>query len=125
MLNLGHTFGHALEGATGYDSSRLVHGEGVAIGTVLAHEFSNRMNLCDADSVERVKQHFKAVGLPTTMAQIPGDLPNAEKLLEYIAQDKKVTRGELTFILTKGLGKSYIANNVTASEVLAFLKEKL
>ncbi len=125
LLNLGHTFGHALEGATGYDSSRLVHGEGVAIGTVLAHEFSNRMNLCDADSVERVKQHFKAVGLPTTMAQIPGDLPNAEKLLEYIAQDKKVTRGELTFILTKGLGKSYIANNVTASEVLAFLKEKL
>ncbi len=125
LLNLGHTFGHALEGATRYDSSRLVHGEGVAIGTVLAHEFSNRMNLCDADSVERVKQHFKAVGLPTTMAQIPGDLPNAEKFLEYIAQDKKVTRGELTFILTKGLGKSYIANNVTASEVLAFLKEKL
>ncbi len=125
LLNLGHTFGHALEAATGYDANRLVHGEGVAIGTVLAHEFSNRMNLCDADSVERVKDHFGKVGLPTAMSDIPGSLPRAEKLLEYIAQDKKVRRGELTFILTKGLGKSYIANNVTASEIQAFLKEKL
>ena len=113
------------KGASHYDSSRLVHGEGVAIGTVLAHEFSNRMNLCDADSVTRVKQHFADVGLPISMSDIPGELPDAQKLLDYIAQDKKVSRGELTFILTKGLGKSYIANNVTGSEVLAFLKEKL
>lgn len=125
LLNLGHTFGHALEGVTGYDSKRLVHGEGVAIGTVLAHEFSNRMNLCDADSVDRVKRHFLNVGLPTKMSDIPGELPDAEKLMDYIAQDKKVSRGELTFILTRGLGKSYIANNVTATEVIAFLKEKL
>jgi len=125
LLNLGHTFGHALEAATGYDAKRLVHGEGVAIGTVLAHEYSNRMNLCDADSVERVKEHFKQVGLPTKISDIPGSMPGADKLMQYIAQDKKVSRGKLTFILTKGLGKSYIANNVTASEVEAFLKEKL
>ncbi len=125
LLNLGHTFGHALEAATGFDSKRLVHGEGVAIGTVLAHEFSNRLNICDADSVERVKHHFREVGLPTTLGDIPGELPNAAMLLEYISQDKKVHRGELTFILTKGLGKSYIANNVASSQVLAFLEEKL
>lgn len=125
LLNLGHTFGHALEGVTGYNSERLVHGEGVAIGTVLAHEFSNRMNLCDADSVVRVKDHFKQVGLPTALSDIPGGLPEAETLLDYIAQDKKVSRGELTFILTTGLGKSFIAKDVTGTEVLAFLKEKL
>ena len=125
LLNLGHTFGHALEAACGYDSKRLVHGEGVAIGTVLAHEFSNRMNLCDADSVERVKFHFAQVGLPTAISDIPGAMPSAQRLFEFILQDKKVSRGELTFILTKGLGKSYIANNVTATEILAFLKEKL
>ena len=85
----------------------------------------NRMNLCDADSVERVKEHFKQVGLPTKISDIPGSMPGADKLMQYIAQDKKVSRGKLTFILTKGLGKSYIANNVTASEVEAFLKEKL
>ncbi|MCF6320909.1 MAG: 3-dehydroquinate synthase [Rhizobiaceae bacterium] len=125
LLNLGHTFGHALEAATGFDARRLVHGEGVAIGMVLAHEFSNRMNLCDADSVVRVKEHLQKVGLPTALGDIPGELPNAEKLLEFISQDKKVLKGELTFILTKGLGKSYIANNVAASQVLAFLEEKL
>lgn len=125
LLNLGHTFGHALEAATNYDSSRLVHGEGVAIGTVLAHEFSNRMNLCDADSVARVKRHFIEVGLPTSIDEIPGPMPGPDKLLEYISQDKKVTKGELTFILTKGLGKSYVANNVIVSEVQSFLKEKL
>ncbi len=125
LLNLGHTFGHALEAATGYDSTRLVHGEGVAIGTVLAHEFSNRMNICDADSVARVKLHFKEVGLPTSISEIPGPMPGPKQLLEYISQDKKVTKGELTFILTKGLGRSYIANNVIASEVLTFLEEKI
>ena len=125
LLNLGHTFGHALEAATGYDSTRLVHGEGVAIGTVLAHEFSNRMNICDADSVARVKRHFIEVGLPTSIGDIPGSMPGPKELLEYISQDKKVTKGELTFILTKGVGKSYIVNNVIASEIQTFLEEKI
>jgi len=123
LLNLGHTFGHALESAVGYDGARLVHGEGVAIGMALAHRFSARLNQCSPDDAQRVETHLKAVGLPTRMAEIPGALPDAERLLAYIAQDKKVSRGALTFILTHGVGKSYIARDVPASEVLSFLQE--
>ncbi|ASY58011.1 MULTISPECIES: 3-dehydroquinate synthase [Sinorhizobium] len=124
LLNLGHTFGHALEAATEYDSRRLVHGEGVAIGMVLAHEFSTRMNLASPDDARRVEAHLKAVGLPTRLSDIPGDLPPAERLMEAIAQDKKVKGGKLTFILTRGIGQSFVADDVPASEVLGFLKEK-
>jgi len=124
LLNLGHTFGHALEAATAYDGSRLVHGEGVSIGMVLAHEFSARMNLASPDDARRVENHLKAVGLPTRMSEIPGTLPPAEVLMDAIAQDKKVTGGKLTFILTRGIGQSFVANDVPASEVLSFLKEK-
>jgi 3-dehydroquinate synthase len=123
LLNLGHTFGHALEAATDYDSERLVHGEGVAIGMALAHRFSARLNLASPDDAARVEGHLRAVGLPVGMGDIPGGLPDAEKLLSYIAQDKKVSRGALTFILTRGIGKSFVARNVPASEVLLFLKE--
>ena len=125
LLNLGHTFGHALESATGYDSSRLVHGEGVAIGMALAHRFSVKMNLCGVEAAERVEAHLKAVGLPTTLHDVPGGLPPAEKLMDYIAQDKKVSRGALTFILTRGIGQSFIAKDVPPSAVLEFLKERL
>jgi 3-dehydroquinate synthase len=124
LLNLGHTFGHALEAATHYDSSRLVHGEGVAIGMVLAHQFSARMNLVSPDLGRRVEKHLREVGLPVAMADIPGELPPAETLLEAITQDKKVKGGKLTFILTRGLGQSFVADDVPASEVLSFLREK-
>ena len=124
LLNLGHTFGHALEAATQYDGRRLVHGEGVAIGMVLAHEFSARMNLASPDDATRVEAHLKAVGLPTRMNDIPGVLPPAEKLMDAIAQDKKVKGGKLTFILTRGIGQSFVADDVPASEVLRFLEEK-
>ncbi|MEX0347734.1 MAG: 3-dehydroquinate synthase [Rhizobiaceae bacterium] len=123
LLNLGHTFGHALEAATNYDSDRLVHGEGVAIGMVMAHRFSARLNQASPDDAERVETHLRSVGLPTSLNDIPGTLPDAEKLLSYIAQDKKVSRGNLTFILTRGIGQSFIAKDVPTSEVLAFLKE--
>ncbi len=123
LLNLGHTFGHALEAAVGYDGARLVHGEGVAIGMVLAHRFSARLNQCSPDDAARVERHLSAVGLATRMADIPGALPDAERLLSYIAQDKKVTRGALTFILTHGIGQSFVAKDVPASEVLSFLRE--
>jgi 3-dehydroquinate synthase len=125
LLNLGHTFGHALETATGYDSSRLVHGEGVAIGMTLAHRFSVKMNLCGVEAAERVEAHLKAVGLPTSLHEVPGGLPGAEKLMDYIAQDKKVARGALTFILTHGIGQSFIAKDVPPAAVLEFLKERL
>ncbi|MBN9221336.1 MAG: 3-dehydroquinate synthase [Mesorhizobium sp.] len=123
LLNLGHTFGHALEAATHYDGSRLVHGEGVAIGMALAHRFSSRLNLASPDDAARVEAHLHAVGLPWRMADIPGDLPDAEALLGFIAQDKKVSRGALTFILTRGIGQAFIAKDVPASEVLSFLRE--
>ncbi|CAM5405210.1 3-dehydroquinate synthase [Mycolicibacterium aubagnense] len=125
LLNLGHTFGHALEAATAYDGARLVHGEGVSIGMVLAHRFSARLNLASQDDAARVEAHLKAVGLPTRVADIPGELPGPEKLFDYITQDKKVSRGALTFILTRGIGQSFIARDVPASEVVAFLRDSL
>lgn len=125
LLNLGHTFGHALEAATAYDGTRLVHGEGVSIGMVLAHRFSARLNLASQDDAARVEAHLKAVGLPTRVADIPGELPGPEKLFDYITQDKKVSRGALTFILTRGIGQSFIAKDVPASEVVAFLRDSL
>ena len=125
LLNLGHTFGHALEGYTRYDGNRLVHGEGVAIGMMLAHQFSNRLNLCSMDDVIRVETHLNAVGLPTRIQDIPGEKPNVDTLMRFIGQDKKVKRGKLTFILTNGIGKSYIADDIPASEVTAFLDERL
>ena len=124
LLNLGHTFGHALEGATGY-SDRLLHGEGVAIGTVLAHKFSARANLAPAADTERVLRHFRDVGLPTSIADIPGEKLEPEALMELIAQDKKVARGKLTFILTRGIGKAFIAPDVAPADVLAFLREQV
>lgn len=125
LLNLGHTFGHALEGYTHYDGNRLVHGEGVAIGMALAHRFSNRLNHCSIDDAQRVEAHLKAVGLPTKISDIPGEMPSVETLMGFIAQDKKVKRGALTFILTNGIGKSYIADDIPPSEVSAFLSEQL
>lgn len=124
LLNLGHTFGHALEAATEYNSARLVHGEGVAIGMVLAHQFSSRLNLASIDDAKRVEAHLKAIGLPTTMAEIPGELPPVERLMAAISQDKKVKGGKLTFILTRGIGQSFVADDVPTSEVEAFLREK-
>ena len=125
LLNLGHTFGHALEGYTGYDGNRLVHGEGVAIGMVLAHEFSNHMNLCSVDDVQRVTNHLEEVGLPTRIDQIPGEKPSVDTLMNFIGQDKKVKRGALTFILTNGIGKAYIADDVPPDEVSRFLQTRL
>jgi len=124
LLNLGHTFGHALESATGY-SQRLVHGEGVAIGMVLAHQFSARMNLCSPDDGARVEAHLKAVGLPTRLSDVPGGLPDAQDLMKRIGQDKKVSRGTLTFILTHGVGRAFIAKDVPPAAVEAFLADKL
>ncbi|WP_417307706.1 3-dehydroquinate synthase [Devosia sp.] len=122
LLNLGHTFGHALEKATGY-SDRLLHGEGVAIGMVLAHEFSNRLGLAPGQDAVRIARHLDAAGLPTRISDIPGDLPDTDYLMNAIGQDKKVVRGALTFILTRGIGKAFIERNVDPAAVRAFLDE--
>jgi 3-dehydroquinate synthase len=122
LLNLGHTFGHALERATGY-SSRLLHGEGVAIGMVLAHGFSARLGLAPSQDTSRVEAHLRGAGLPTRLADIPGDLPPTAVLMDAIAQDKKVVRGALTFILTRGIGQSFIEKNVDAAAVHQFIDD--
>jgi 3-dehydroquinate synthase len=124
LLNLGHTFGHALEAATGY-SDRLHHGEAVAIGMVLAHEFSAKLGLAPAEDAARVVAHLTEVGLPTRIGQIPGKRLGAEELMQLMAQDKKVARGKLTFILTRGIGKAFIARDVSATAVGEFLEEKV
>lgn len=125
LLNLGHTFGHALESAVSYETVRLVHGEGVSIGMMLAHEFSEHLELLDAVSVMRVRRHLTDVGLPIRMSDIPGQLPPASTLMDIIAQDKKVSRGQLTFILTRNIGEAFVEKNVDATAVHAFLEEKL
>lgn len=125
LLNLGHTFGHALEGATGYDAARLVHGEAVAIGMVLAHRFSARLGLASPDDADRVEAHLAEAGLPVRIGDIPGPALDADTLLGFMLQDKKVSRGQLTFILTRGIGRSFIARDVAPAELAAFLKESL
>jgi 3-dehydroquinate synthase len=123
LLNFGHTFAHALEAATGY-SDRLVHGEAVAIGMVLAFRFSARLQLCPPADGDRVAAHLAAVGLPTAISAIPGEADlRPERLLDLMAHDKKVSRGRLTFILTRGIGQAFVADNVAPTDALAFLKE--
>jgi 3-dehydroquinate synthase len=125
LLNLGHTFGHALEGIAQYKSEILVHGEGVAIGMVLAHAFSARMNQSSTDDTRRITKYLAEVGLPTDLSYLKGRVKSADQMMDFIAQDKKVTRGDLTFILTHGIGKAFVSKNVPASEVHAFLSEAL
>jgi 3-dehydroquinate synthase len=124
LLNLGHTFGHAFEAAAGF-SQRLLHGEAVALGCVLAFEFSARRGLVSADTAARVARHLAAVGLPTRIKDLSAPIPDVERLMTLIAQDKKVRRGRLTFILVRGIGEAFVANDVDAGEVRAFLAEKL
>jgi 3-dehydroquinate synthase len=125
LLNLGHTFGHALEAACGYDAERLVHGEAVAIGMVLAHDFSVAEGLAPAADAERARAHLAAAGLPARIADIPGPPLSADELMMHIAQDKKVKRGRLTFILTRGIGRAFIADDVDAGRVRAFLEAQV
>ncbi|MBD8067033.1 3-dehydroquinate synthase [Devosia sp. PTR5] len=122
LLNLGHTFGHALEKDTGY-SDRLLHGEGVSIGMVLAHGFSTRLGLAPGQDASRVENHLKAAGLPTRLADIPGEIGSTETLMAAVAQDKKVQRGALTFILTRGIGQAFIEKNVDPQVVHGYLEE--
>ena len=122
LLNLGHTFGHALEKATGY-SDRLLHGEGVSIGMVLAHRLSARLGLAPSQDSGRIEAHLQLAGLPTILADIQGELPPTEILMDAIAQDKKVSRGQLTFILTRGIGRAFIEKNVDGGEVARFLED--
>jgi 3-dehydroquinate synthase len=124
LLNLGHTFGHAFEAGAGY-SQRLLHGEAVALGCVLAFEFSARKGLIGNAEAARVRAHLAAVGLPTHVKEVAGGVPSVDALMDLIAQDKKVKRGRLTFILARGIGQAFVANDVDPGEVRDFLSDKL
>jgi 3-dehydroquinate synthase len=128
LLNLGHTFGHALEAATGF-SDRLFHGEGVSIGMVLAAEFSASLGMISSSDAARVQRHLAAVGLPTHLQDIAGfrqeGLADADALMALMAQDKKVKRGKLTFILLEQIGRAVIVNDVAPAIVRDFLVQKL
>ncbi|MDQ8732081.1 3-dehydroquinate synthase [Bradyrhizobium sp. LHD-71] len=128
LLNLGHTFGHALEAATGF-SDRLFHGEGVSIGMVLAAELSAELGMLDAGDAARVTRHLSEAGLPTRLQEVAGfaqeGLADADALMALMAQDKKVKRGRLTFILLKALGEAVIVNDVEPQTVRNFLARKL
>lgn len=120
LLNLGHTFGHALEAETGFGQG-LLHGEAVALGMVLAFGFSARLGLAPAEDGRRLAAHLDAVGLPTRLDQVPGAPFDAARLVEHMAHDKKVKAGALTFILARGLGDCFVADDVPADQVLDFL----
>ncbi len=122
LLNLGHTFGHALEVETGY-GERLLHGEAVAIGMTLAFELSARLGLCPADDVERVRRHLAAVGLPTELAGVAGEDP-ADRLIEAMTHDKKVRGGRATFVLARGVGEAFLTSDVDPSAVRALLVDR-
>ncbi|QIB33256.1 3-dehydroquinate synthase [Ancylobacter pratisalsi] len=121
LLNLGHTFGHALEAGAGF-SQRLLHGEAVAIGMAQAFRFSAAQGLCSPEDAARVAKHLTTVGLPTRIKDIPGDLPDTDGLMDLIAQDKKVSRNALTFILARGIGQSFIARDVDPAALRTFLE---
>jgi 3-dehydroquinate synthase len=121
LLNLGHTFGHALEAVTGF-SDRLIHGEGVAIGMALAFQLSVRLGLCPGQDAERFVRHLKAVGLPSAISDIPGARPEPDALLAAMTHDKKVKDGKLVFILLHRLGQAFVTNDVPADAVKDVLR---
>ncbi|HET9069490.1 MAG TPA: 3-dehydroquinate synthase [Amaricoccus sp.] len=124
LLNLGHTFGHALEAATGY-SDRLLHGEGVAIGCVLAFELSARLGHCPQEAPSRVAAHFARMGMRRRLADVPGALPDADGLLGLMAQDKKVRDGRIAFILARDIGAAFVDRGVDLAPVRALLADAL
>jgi 3-dehydroquinate synthetase len=123
LLNLGHTFGHAFEAAAGF-SGDLLHGEAVSLGMSLALEFSARHQLMPMTEAERGIRHLAGVSLPTRPGQVK-QKPALDTLMDLIAQDKKVKRGKLTFILARGIGRAFIAPDVDPNDVRTFLAAKL
>ena len=111
LLNLGHTFGHAFEAEAGYDG-RLLHGEGVALGMVLAFELSRRMGLCPGQDALRVRRHLTRVGLPTDLAGLSTAGWSSERLLDHMSRDKKVTDGRITFVLARRIGEAFLESAV-------------
>lgn len=122
LLNLGHTFCHALEASTGY-SDRLLHGEGVAIGCAMAFELSARLGLCSQEDPSRVRAHLQAMGMKKDLSDIPGELHGPKALLDLMSQDKKVLDGQLRFVLARGIGQAFVTSDVPGDTVEKLLKD--
>ncbi len=114
LLNLGHTFGHALEARARYDGA-VLHGEAVAVGLVLAFALSAELGLCGHDDAARVRRHLRAVGLPAAVAELGAELGGADDLIAAMGRDKKVRSGELNFVLARGIGDAFIASGIDRS----------
>jgi 3-dehydroquinate synthase len=123
LLNLGHTFGHALEAETGYGAA-LLHGEAVAAGMALAFRFSAAQGLCETQDAVRASAAIAAAGLPASLADVSATPFAAERLIRHMAQDKKAEDGRLTFILARRLGEAFVARHVDAGAIVAFLKQE-
>ncbi|HEX9569851.1 MAG TPA: 3-dehydroquinate synthase [Rhodospirillales bacterium] len=124
LLNLGHTFGHAIEAISGYGDA-LHHGEAVAIGMVMACDLSVRLGLCPPADAERVRRHLQAAGLPVGLAGINRKDWSADALIARMTQDKKVRAGTLTFVLVRGIGKAFVTRDVALADVRQVLDEEL
>lgn len=124
LLNLGHTFGHALEAECGY-GGKILHGEAVAIGMCMAFDLSVDLGLCPQEDADRVRAHLKAVGLATDIAAIKQDGWTADKLIGHMAQDKKVKDGKVTFVMARGIGQSFLTGDVDAGALKALMERYL
>jgi 3-dehydroquinate synthase len=123
LLNLGHTFGHALEAETGF-GPELLHGEAVGAGMAMAFDLSAQLGLCPKEDAERVRRHLDAVGLPTRLRSIGGDNRrswSAAKLIEHMRGDKKAEAGRLTFVLARGIGRAFVTREVDERALAALL----
>ncbi|HEX7007991.1 MAG TPA: 3-dehydroquinate synthase [Alphaproteobacteria bacterium] len=121
LLNLGHTFGHALEAECGY-SDELLHGEAVAIGMVMAFDLSAQLGLCPLEDAGRVRRHLASVGLPTDLSALGGRVWDPDRLIAHMQQDKKVRDGRITFVLARGIGRAFLARDVELGDVRRLLQ---
>jgi 3-dehydroquinate synthase len=121
LLNLGHTFGHALEAECGY-SDELLHGEAVAIGMVMAFDLSARLGLCSLEDAARVQRHLASVGLPTSPNWIDGRDWQADRLIRHMGRDKKVKDGRIAFVLAHGIGRAFFPAHAELDEIAALLE---
>ena len=125
LLNLGHTFAHALEAEVAYEGG-LMHGEAVAIGIMMAFDLSTRLGLCPREDAARVRRHIAGTGLPTSATSVPGlERVRPETLVSHMRQDKKVRGKRLTFILCRGIGQAFVTSDVDEEAVIAMLGEEL
>jgi 3-dehydroquinate synthase len=122
LLNLGHTFGHAVEAELGFEEAALAHGEAVALGCVLAFRYSARLGLCGSDDVARVEAVVRAAGLPTTLAQ--AGTFEADALIARMAGDKKAEAGRVTLVLARAIGDAFVEKTVETADLTAFLREQ-